>query len=307
MRQLLALFRLGRPLFLIGGFILHALGVAIALYSGASLNLSALIWGQVGITAVQWMTHYSNDYFDIEVDRANITPTNWSGGSRVLVEGVVSPRVALITALSLEAIAVFATFVLAFVLQTGALTIPLMLTALAMAWFYSAPPLRLHSTGLGETVSAVLVSGLTPLTGFYLQRGQLELLPILALIPLLCLQFCMLLAVEFPDAAGDSIAGKRTLVVRLGTERAAQLYVTVLAVAYLSLPLLMLIGLPSLAAVAILLMSPLALWLMWCIRRGDYRNLARWNLFEFYNVALLTGTAAVEAVAFFVVFGQASA
>ena len=44
--------RLGRPLFLIGGFLLHGLGVVIALTAGASLNVSALIWGQIAV--VRW-------------------------------------------------------------------------------------------------------------------------------------------------------------------------------------------------------------------------------------------------------------
>ena len=39
----------------------------------------------------------------------------------------------------------------------------------------------------------------------------------------------MLLAIEFPDAAGDAATGKRTLVVRLGAPRAAQLYVAITA------------------------------------------------------------------------------
>ncbi len=79
-RRLIAVLRLGRPLFLGGGFVFHALGVALAFYSGAHLNLPALIWGQVAISALQLMTHYSNDYFDLEIDRANQTPSNWSGG-----------------------------------------------------------------------------------------------------------------------------------------------------------------------------------------------------------------------------------
>ena len=47
------------------------------------------------MTAAQLMTHYANDYFDLEADRANRTPTRWSGGSRVLPAGVLPPRVAL--------------------------------------------------------------------------------------------------------------------------------------------------------------------------------------------------------------------
>ena len=46
LRKLYAFLRLGRPLFLAGGFIFHALGVSIALYQGHSLSWVALIWGR---------------------------------------------------------------------------------------------------------------------------------------------------------------------------------------------------------------------------------------------------------------------
>jgi 1,4-dihydroxy-2-naphthoate octaprenyltransferase len=304
MRRLYAFIRLGRPLFLAGGLVMHALGVAMALSSGASLSLAALFWGQVAISAIQWMTHYSNDYFDFDTDRANTTPTNWSGGSRVLIgDNLIPTRAALVAALLLAGVAVIATWVLAFGVQTGRLTIPLLTLALGLAWFYSASPVRLHSRGVGELTAALLVSGLTPLTGFYLQYGALTALPFLAVFPLCCLQFCMLLAVEFPDAAGDRAAGKRTLVVRLGAARVAWLYGFALGLAYLSLPFLVSAGLPSLAAAAIALMSPLALFQFWRLRRGDYRNPARWNGFAFYSIALLFGTTLVETVAFVLMIG----
>src|SRR5512135_3843261 len=85
---------------------MHAVGLSAALYAGARLNLSALLWGQVVITATQWMVHYANDYFDLAADRANQAPTRWSGGSRILTNGLLSPRVAYVTALILGLIAV---------------------------------------------------------------------------------------------------------------------------------------------------------------------------------------------------------
>ena len=68
---------------------------------GARLNLPALLWGQAAISAVQLMAQYSNEFFDLAADRANPTPTAWSGGSRVLVEGRLSPAVALAAAVGL--------------------------------------------------------------------------------------------------------------------------------------------------------------------------------------------------------------
>jgi 1,4-dihydroxy-2-naphthoate octaprenyltransferase len=290
--------RLGRPLFLAGGFIFHTLGVAIALYEGAALNLPALIWGQVAITAIQLMTHYSNDYFDLAADRANPTPTRWAGGSRVLAEGLLPPRVALAAAVVLAAVALLTTLYLGLVVQAAAWTIPLLLLALFLAWEYSGPPLRLHSRGLGEATVAIVVPVLTTLVGYTLQMGRPAWLPLLATLPLACLQAAMILVINIVDAAGDQQVRKRTLVIRLGAEQAVRLYLGLLLTAYGLLPVLVLAGLPLLAAAAVLLPLPLALWQAWRMARGKWRNVSLWDSLAFWSIGLLMGTALLETAAF---------
>ncbi len=298
LRSFFAFVQLGRPHFLFGGVLLHALGVTMALYDGAKLHLDALIWGQIAITATQWMTHYANDYFDYEADRANPTPSLWAGGSRVLVEGRLFPRTALNTALVLTGIALVADLALSLWVRPGLLTLGLLLTAQALAWCYSAPPICLHSRGIGEISASLTVAFLVPLTGFYLQAGTLTALPIVTVLPLCCLQFAMLLSVEFPDVEGDALAGKRTLVVRLGRRNAARLYVLVIMLAYAMLPLLLRVGLPGTGAAAFASLSPLALWLVWRVSRGDWQNPRRWNGLAFFTIVLLMATALLEAIAF---------
>src|SRR6185369_7634819 len=101
-RRLAAFVRLGRPLFSVGGFALYGLGAAAAAWStGQAIAWGRFALGQLAITAAQLMTHYCNDYFDLEADRANRTPTRWSGGSRVLPDGGLPPAVALAAALVL--------------------------------------------------------------------------------------------------------------------------------------------------------------------------------------------------------------
>jgi len=252
--------RLGRPHFLAGGFLLHGLGVAMALYAGAPLNLPALLWGQAAVTATQLMTHYGNEFFDLPADRANPAPTRWAGGSRVLPEGHLPPRAALATAVAFGLLALAAVAVLAWAVQPGMLTAALLTLALVLAWEYSAPPLRLHSRGLGELTVAFVVAGLTPLVGFYLQAGRLILPPLLAVAPLACLQFAQMLSIEFPDRVGDAAVGKWALVVRLGGVRAARLFGSALLAAYAALPALVFMGLPPVVAAAAGLTAPLAFW-----------------------------------------------
>ena len=289
--------RLGRPHFLVGGFVMDGLGVAAALYAGASLNLAALIGGQIAITAIQWMVHYANDYFDLEADRANQTPTAWSGGSRMLQDGYLAPRTALITALCLALLAVAAALFLALVVRTGPLTLPIILLTLLLAWGYSAPPIRLHARGLGELTTTLIVPGLTPILGFYLQSGRIGPPILLAIVPLLGLQLATHLSVNFPDALSDAAAGKRTLVVRYGTG-AGRLYVLALIAAYAVLPLVALAGLPPTVAAAAALTAPLAAWQAWRIARGAWARPATWSSVAFVSIILLIGTAALEGLAF---------
>jgi 1,4-dihydroxy-2-naphthoate octaprenyltransferase len=298
MRTLWAIIQLGRPHFLLGGFLLYGLGAILARYAGVALDGSVYLWGQIAVTATQLMTHYANDYFDLAADQANLTPTAWSGGSRVLVQGRLPRRAALIAALVLAAVALVANLVLSLGMQLGVFSFGLLVLAQALAWLYSAPPLRLHSTGLGELTATLVVALLTSLTGYALQAGQIDGFPFITVLPLLCFQFNMLLAVEFPDASADREAGKRNLVVRLGPALAARLYLTLLLLAFALLPLLWMAGLPRLVIGALAALSPLGLWQAWRTLRGDWRDPARWGLFAFGSIALLVAASLAELLSY---------
>jgi 1,4-dihydroxy-2-naphthoate octaprenyltransferase len=125
----------------------------------------------------------------------------------------------------------------------------------------------------------------------------------MAIFPLSCLQFAMLLMIEFPDAEGDRLVGKDTLVVRLGADRAAKLYNAVLLIAYAALPFLIWAGLPVQVGILILFTAPFALWQTWRMAHGAYANPAAWNSLAFISVFLLIGTALLECLGFTVLIG----
>jgi 1,4-dihydroxy-2-naphthoate octaprenyltransferase len=294
---LIAFVKLGRPQFLVGGFVLYGLGAATAVAGGAAVHWRLSLWGQLVVTATQLMTHYANDYFDLEADRANTTPTRWSGGSRVLPGGALPPTVALAAALVLGAAALAAAVALAARARGVPLALPLALGMIALSWAYSAPPMRLHSRGVGELTTALVVTLLTPLYGYYLQARALGPALFLAVLPLCGLQFAMLLAIEFPDAVGDAAGGKRTLVVRHGTAFAARLYAVVVGVSFVALPVLVWAGLPGRVAAAAALVAPVGLWQVARAARGAFRDPARWESIAFWSVAQLIATAGAELAA----------
>jgi 1,4-dihydroxy-2-naphthoate octaprenyltransferase len=291
---LLAFIKLGRPLFLGGGFILFALGAAIAAACGHAIDTQRYVLGQAAVTAFQLMTHYANDYFDYDADVANLTPTKWSGGSRVLPAGALPRHVALVAALVLAATGIALSIVLVRV-GTGSLALPTLATILVLAWTYSAPPLRLCARGLGELDTAIVVTVLVPWLGFYIQAPSLVGVELLALtiVPLALLQFAMLLAIEFPDAAGDRATGKHTLVVQLGARHAARLYAAITAAAFVWPVVAIALGLPQNVALAMLVPAPLAVWR---IVATDHDNPSAFERLTLSAVALLVVTSTASLI-----------
>lgn len=300
--KIIAWIKLGRFIFLTGGFVMYNLGVAVALYQDFDINWTIYVLGQVIVTSTQLMVHYSNDYFDYEVDALNETFTPWSGGSRVLPNNQLPRSVALVTAIILATIALLGTLILAITQETGALAVPLLLLSILLSWGYSSPPLRLHSRTLGEITASSIVAGFTPLLGYYLQSGQVTATIILAIVPLLLLQFNMLLSVHLPDIEGDRLAGKQTLVVRLGKSQTRRLYRLLMGSAYASVPILLLAGLPGMAALAIVLPFPLALFLWW--RTSGQIQQQQLSTLAFLSIALLMSTAGLELGAFLLLSQQ---
>jgi 1,4-dihydroxy-2-naphthoate octaprenyltransferase len=287
LRNSLAVVRLGRPIFLVGGVALYGLGALAAVRRGHPFELSTFVFGQLAVSALQLMTHYANDYFDYEADKANRTPTRWSGGSRVLVNGELPRAVALRAAL-LVALAVPAAL-LGLALTSARFpthAIALVLAMQALAWSYSAPPLRLHSRGLGEVTTAVVVPMLMPLAGFVVQAGAPAWFPVTLAAPLALLQIVMLLTIEFPDSAGDRSTGKRTLVVLLGARTAA--WLAALLVVFSLVLVAVRVGASSSARLTAAwgALLPLAAVHVVRLARGDFRRPESWESLAFGAVAL---------------------
>ena len=85
-----------------------------------------------------------------------------------------------------------------------------------IGWFYSAPPVRLSSRGLGEAATATAIGLLIPGMGYLAIAGSLDLTFLLAALPLLLYGVAFILSVEIPDREADALSGKRTFIVRNG-------------------------------------------------------------------------------------------
>jgi 1,4-dihydroxy-2-naphthoate polyprenyltransferase len=219
------LVRMTRPAFLLLTVVACVLGTATAAACGCGLDLPLALGAMVLAVLAHAAGNVLNDLHDARngADQANtqgIFP--FTGGSRLIQNGVVNERD---TADLVKALLVFlvpAGLLLAIHVGEGMLLV-FGVAGLALAWAYSAPPLKLMSRGLGEFAVA-LAWFLVVLGADFVQRRQFFLIPASVALNLALLVAALLLINGFPDTGADAAVGKRTLVVRLGANRACALY-----------------------------------------------------------------------------------
>jgi len=191
------------------------LGIAVAAAHGSFDVWSALLT-VVGASFVQLGVNTANDVFDTAqgADDANVTPTQYSGGSRVIQYGLLSLRqMATIAGGLYLGAALIGLLLLATRGSTALLVIGILGILLSLA--YTAPPFKLAYRGLGEIVVAVGFGPLMLLGAYVVQTaGTLSWEPFVASIPVAVLVALILYVNEIPDRRGDAHAGKRTLPVR---------------------------------------------------------------------------------------------
>ncbi len=232
-RYTYSLWAMSRPLFLLGIIPLYALGVAIAWYDNNFVQVPKMVSGIFLVWLVQLMTHHNNEYYDLETDLATETSTHISGGSRVLVRRLVPSNIARVVAITCLLLAVILTIFMVVVMKTGLSTLAFAGIAIFLGWFYSAKPLKLEASGLGE-VDVILVSCfLVPLISYYLQTSKIKFELLIICIPLALLTLSLILVTEILDYPADKATGKTTMVVRLGRSAAIWLSGIALTVGWL--------------------------------------------------------------------------
>ena len=196
-----------------GDWIGGAAALLLALLSHAAINLHN-DWGdaQIGSDAI---------------NTGRIGP--FSGGSRVVQDGIFSVE-QLRDAVQMLGVIVIGGGIL-LTARVGPGLLPIGLAGLVLGYAYSHPKLALMSRGVGD-VAVALSWWLVVLGADYVQRRQFDVMPAIAGVSLALMVAAILWVAEFPDAAADAQAGKRTLVVRIGLQPAAWVYLLAVVAAH---------------------------------------------------------------------------
>jgi 1,4-dihydroxy-2-naphthoate polyprenyltransferase len=244
------------------------LGTAIAALDGA-WHWWLFLLTLFGASFVHLGLNVANDVFDTMsgADAANTTPTQFSGGSRVILYGLMSRRQMALLSIGFYAAAIGIGLFLA--VDRGFWPLFwLGVSGVALSIAYTAPPFRLVHRGLGEVAVGAGFGPIMLLGAQYVQAQRFTWEAGFASIPVAILITLVLYANEVPDRPGDAAAGKRTLPVRLSKHAVILLYETAVLVAFGLIAGGAISGLLVRPAMLALLAAPLGLK----VRRGLREN-----------------------------------
>ena len=198
--------------------------VPVAIGAGCAVGSGSVTWWRVAVAllvslALQVGVNYANDYSDgvRGTDDARVGPL------RLVASGTKPPGAVKRAAFAAFGVAAVAGLVLAattswWLLAVGAASI-------AAAWFYTGGPRPYGYAGLGE-VFVFTFFGLVATVGTtYVAVERITGLSVVMGAAAGCLSCSMLVVNNLRDIPGDTVAGKRTLAVRIGDPRTRDLYV----------------------------------------------------------------------------------
>jgi 1,4-dihydroxy-2-naphthoate octaprenyltransferase len=169
---------------------------------------------------IHLVTAFVNDVVDIRTDENNTFRSIFSGGSGVIVEGLLS-RLDLLKAASGAAVLAFVvTGIMVFLLDVHWGVFLFFGWGLLSGVGYSLSPLRISYRGGGEFLVLVTYSFSLVWAGYFVQAGPVHsTLPWILSVPIAFSVFSMITITQFPDQDADRKAKKRSLVILLGEKR----------------------------------------------------------------------------------------
>ena len=224
-----------RAPFLVASLIPVLVGGLAAWQMRSAFNVSLFLLALIGATCIHLSANMGNDAWDYrsgnDLQVRHLNP--FAGGGRVLIRGVLNLKVHL--AIAMLFLVVGSAIGVYLVTQVGLPLLWLGLFGVLVAYSYVGPPLRLAHHGVGEIAVGLEFGPVALLGTYYVLTRTFDPAAVV-------LSACMGLLVtgilwinEVPDISADSAVGKRTLVVRLGVERATTVFSGIVAAAYVML------------------------------------------------------------------------
>jgi len=183
--------------------------------------------------ALQVAVNYANDYSDgirgTDSDERRVGPV------RLVGQGLAEPKAVKRAAFLAFGVAGVAGLALA--IAVGWELIVVGVLAMLAAWFYTGGPRPYGYAGFGELFVFVFFGVVATAGSDYVQTGRLDGLALAASVPVGFLATALLVVNNLRDIPGDTVAGKRTLAVRIGDMSTRWLYTGLLVATFVAVPL----------------------------------------------------------------------
>ena len=235
-----------RPRTLVAAVCPVLVGTAAAAAAGPLVVWRALAALVVAL-ALQVGVNYANDYSDGV--RGTDTPAR-VGPTRLVAAGLAAPAAVRRAAAVAFSVAAVAGLALAVAVDLRLLLVGA--AAIAAAVLYTGGPRPYGYAGFGELAVLVFFGVVATCGSAYVQLERVPASALAASVPVGLGAVAILLANNVRDVDGDRVAGKRTLAVRLGRDRARDLFAVVVAAMFVAVTLLGLARPPALLALAAL-------------------------------------------------------
>jgi 1,4-dihydroxy-2-naphthoate octaprenyltransferase len=276
------------------------LGGVLAWRQGEPFRWAVFGWGTLGVVLTMLATYYAGEYWDYAEDTLSGQQggSRFAGGSQVLQRGLLPRRAALHASLFSLLSATAVGLVLQLGYRTGPWTVPFALLGLFGGFFYSTRPLRWVGRGWGELWIAFCYGWLPVAVGYYLHAGYVTPAIHWMAAPIGLSIFNVILLNEFPDHLSDVATGKANLAVRLGRDRASQLYGLTSLASWTAMLLSVKHGVPIRALWFYLPILILSLALVLGVLRARWKDRAILERLCAATLAVNLGTTAAYILAF---------
>jgi len=210
--------------FLLVSFIPVSLGTALAWRLTGAFDLWLFLLAMISVWFFHAGTNLLNDYYDhiSGTDDINEVRTPFSGGTRVIQEGLLSPGQIMIAGYG--AFAVGSLFFIWLAALVGWPILALACFGFLSGWSYSARPVWLAYRGWGELLIGLNFGPALVLTGYFTQARHFSGPAFLTGLIIGCWGAAIITANEIPDFTADEAVGKKNLVVRWGMARGLRIW-----------------------------------------------------------------------------------
>jgi 1,4-dihydroxy-2-naphthoate octaprenyltransferase len=230
------------------------LGAMLALLMGVNVSWWLMPFIAVSLLLLHAASNVTTDYDDYNqgVDREGTL-----GGSRVLVQKLLQPKQMLTFGLTLFALAVLVGIPI--IMERGYTVLLLGLGGIMGGYFYTAKPFSFKYRALGDVLIFLMYGPAIVAGTFYALTGQFSWIAVYTSIPLGLLVTGILQANNLRDIIHDRQANIKTLATVFGERFAKKEYIFLIAGAYLTVVLLVVVNILSVWALLVFLSLPVAL------------------------------------------------